>query len=210
MTCKKCGADLFDSAAICPVCGTMVNGTIDKKEKKQKIKRDNKSHRNAHNSSTQSSEQIFLHDNINANNNRTTGSYAAPIGAYPMKWYKFLIYFALWAGAITSLSNAGNMMMIFGDDNPIGVIFMIGHLIAAVVSVIARFRLAKFRRNGPSMLILVYVINIILNIALTVFINSMSYYGSVSTNLAPYMIWNIILIIANKKYFRRRAAMFYR
>ena len=45
-------------------------------------------------------------DYINADPYATQARWSAPVIDKPMKWYKFLVYFALWAGAIVNFSSA--------------------------------------------------------------------------------------------------------
>ena len=98
--------------------------------------------------------------------------YYSKMNDYPMKFHRFLIYFALWVGALMNLASgvnflsgaqyggSANLFYKFVDgleslDQFIG-IFQIA---LAAVLIFVRFELAKLKRNGPKLLIGTYAAN---------------------------------------------------
>ena len=88
-----------------------------------------------------------------------------------MKWYKFLIYFALWAGAIVNLIDSLQFFTgsILGDDVEIlyayypllkvlNLAFALILVTYAVFAIYTRHRLAQFRQNGPACLHALYLV----------------------------------------------------
>ena len=91
----------------------------------------------------------------------------------PMKWHKFLAYFALWAGALYNLGQAGMLMngMHYGSENnrdmvysaysglkSIDMIAALGYAAAAVFAIYTAIQLIKFKQNAPKKLMILYVI----------------------------------------------------
>lgn len=89
---------------------------------------------------------------------------------HPMKWFKFLIYFGLFAGALVNLINGINLLTgtsygdmkylvyrMFKDLKTLDAVIGLLTIGLAVLGVVTRFRLAKFYKNGPKLLIALYI-----------------------------------------------------
>ncbi len=231
MFCRNCGAQIGDNASFCSKCGAATGV-----------------------SNTQ--QQRAPSNPPQGNYQQPGGGYQPPQGSYgqppqgsygqpygqvqyaqpfvpvqplPMKWFKFLIYFALFAGA---LSNAvsGVMMLtgthydLFGSgmadkvyDEFSGLMTLdmacgAGMLVVAVLSIVARFRLSGYYKDGPKLLNAVYLAGAVVNLvyvmgAYFVFpeevvnaIDTTSYFTSFAVSMA--------MVSANTTYFRKRAALF--
>ena len=139
----------------------------------------------------------------------------------PMNWHKFLIYFALWAGAIANFFTGIGLFSGIVEVSPAAFVYFEGTLIApaeifrgamsiviAVLCLVARFTLAGFKRSGPKWLTAVYtanLINIVLYIIMSSFIMGAipeTYYTTSS------IIMPVIMIVANRAYYKKRASMF--
>ena len=146
--------------------------------------------------------------------------------AHPMKWFKFLIYFALWAAFVFSmLGGIALLFPIFDGDNRTNAIFTVYPLVRFIFLVEAigilaigsfalytRFRLAQFRKNGPMCVLALYAANLVLAV--------ISHFGSQYlaeiglgypgdiTDLIINMISMVLMIVLNKKYFDKRAELF--
>lgn len=94
------------------------------------------------------------------------GAIAAPRRG--MKWFKFIIYFQLWAGMLVNLAAAGkyftgayyegNAEMVyrfFPALQPLDIVMGVFCLALAVYAVVVQRALAKFRAKGPMMYYLV-------------------------------------------------------
>ena len=145
---------------------------------------------------------------------------------HPMKWFKFLIYFLTFATALTLLIDGIGLLtgMTYGGDAGVVYAFFPGlfylDLLIGLVSlamaafwIYVRFRLAKFRADGPKLLIMVYVVSIVINlvygIGATVLLSgSMGLQSSPMTAAVSSSCGAIIMIFANKAYFGKRAELF--
>ena len=156
--------------------------------------------------------------------NQTTLKY----GGYPMKWYKWQIYFLLFATALACLGNGlmyltGGMYrqtgytaeMIYGlypamktPDMFAGFLY----LVQMVIALMARWKLAGLKADGPTYLYVSYAMSVVtevvyammvagaMNVSLTAVVNVGSLLGSViGTGL---MIW------LNRIYFTKRKVLF--
>lgn len=97
-----------------------------------------------------------------------------------MKWYKFLIYFALFAGAavnilMLALSILGVVLVedftaalavdSFKWAFALTIVYCVFLLGLAVMLIVTRFRLAKFKSDGLIMLYAIYFANFVLSLA---------------------------------------------
>ena len=150
-------------------------------------------------------------------------AYDAYGAALPMKWHKFLIYFALWAGAILNgISGISTLFSCFGgeyaavyDAYPalLGLdIFSSLCLIGiAVFQFITRNALARFSRKAPQMVVWLYASTVILSVLQVVAVWLVSGVG-LSYVMTPDMwlilIEGALMTWANQVYYRKRAEMF--
>ena len=153
----------------------------------------------------------------------------------PMKWYKFLIYFALFAGSALNLIN-GIMYFIGGQYNSKAaaefywallpslkawdIIMGILCLAFAAYGIYVRFALAKFKKNAPlhlyTLYIAVNVASIIYRIAVySIVLNGFSSYLGASVDssaiiitVAIIAIFTAVLVVLNGIYFKKRAHLF--
>ncbi len=140
-----------------------------------------------------------------------------------MKWYKFLIYFALFAAALVDLVTAVLSIVdivklvqltdLTADRRVAGalavtIIVCIILVALAALLIVTRFRLAKFKHDGPILLIAIYLAD---------FIIGLFYCITVSYILGKSMfgVYQIIILIVqavmaqiNFIYFDNRADLF--
>ena len=147
---------------------------------------------------------------------------------FPMKWYKFLIYFALIAGA---LLNLGKSFMYFsgtlyGDVAPEQIysyfeglrvldIFMgIASIAVASLGIVAWYHLLKFKKRGPVLLYALYGICALINIVYClVSVSIASGAGAnasdiITSNMISPIISNLIWLSVNFSYFNKRKELF--
>ncbi len=146
---------------------------------------------------------------------------------YPMKWYKFLIYFALFAGAVVNMMTgiiqlSGQHYGAFADnvyaDFPTLKIVDRANSLAliagAVFAIFVRFRLSGFKKGAPKLLQLVYIFN--LAVSIFYIIGASSAVGDLAGVILPSLTPNAIstsittavILIANHIYFKKRASLF--
>lgn len=127
-----------------------------------------------------------------------------------MKWFKFLIYFSLFAGAITNFVT-GIGILCGGDlfdyiEGPRTLIGLIS-IAFAIFMIVTRFMLAKFKRSG----LIMYYVLIGLSLAFTIveFIVSdiFSVPGAAAFSIG-YILGNVVYVVLNIVYFKKRADMF--
>ena len=140
-----------------------------------------------------------------------------------MKWFKFLIYFALWAGGILSILSSFNYLTgtILGVDSDAELIYAYYPLLRALhmfcgleciaygaFVIYTRYRLAQFRRNGPACLYALYVsqfavlllVQCVTSLILGEWVEGYSFLGNA-------LSYGIFLAI-NVSYFRKRKYLF--
>ena len=150
----------------------------------------------------------------------------SPEPKYGMKWHKFLIWFALWASLLMNFStalqfwngdtygSADNARQVYERyaglqtlDLAMGVVC----IAIATFAIVTRFSLARFRAIGPKQLIALYVINGVVSLAYLGVFSAIT--GLPVTDLSGNMVWttligSTIMVLANWKYYQRRAELF--
>lgn len=147
---------------------------------------------------------------------------------FSMKWYKFLIYFALFFAALLNLANGVNYItggiyevQTNGDVNadmvylvyealkPVDVVFGLAMIGVAAFAIYTRMKLAKFKADGPNCLYILYAAGAIL----TLIYNIVAFIITGETEiLSGSMIGSFItsgvMIALNYVYFNKRKALF--
>lgn len=150
---------------------------------------------------------------------------SAPVGDFglPMKWHKFLIYFALWAGAVLNLIsgaqmffmgiNAGNAWL-YEMTSGLRALYIVSGIFMIAIGVFqifTRSALARFSRRGPRMVVWLYASLVILNaleilMAWLLFGVPLNYL--LTADVWFYLIEGVLMTWANQVYYRKRAALF--
>lgn len=198
MFCKNCGAAIEEGQTSCPVCGTAVPSESERAVSVQ---------------------------------------YAyPPATALPMKWYKFLINFMLFfSAALNAISGVqliigdqyrdGNVDMSglvysqFGALKTVDVVYGIVLIAFALFTLYVRSRLAGYCKNGPKMLLLLYILGFAYTVLYTaaVYITLASY--GVSLSIVDFLLTDGVtvlttavadgvMIVINLEYFRNRKHLF--
>lgn len=198
MFCKNCGAAIEEGQTSCPVCGTAVPSESERS---------------------------------------VSAQYAyPPATALPMKWYKFLINFMLFFSA--ALNAISGVQLIIGDQYRDGNVDMSGlvysqfgalktvDVVAGIVliafalfTLYVRSRLAGYCKNGPKMLLLLYILGFAYTVLYTaaVYITLASY--GVSLNIVDFLLTDGVTVLTtavadgvmfviNLEYFRNRKHLF--
>lgn len=144
-----------------------------------------------------------------------------PQAEFPMKWFKFMIYFQLFLNAFLNLCNAvlyctgaqyGNdadmVYAAFGGLRILDVLMGVICLVLAVYSILVRFQLAKFKKSAPMLLYILLACNAGSNLFYS--ISSSIVIGQ--NLLTAYTVGNIIgiavLLVLNVVYFNKRKSLF--
>ncbi len=230
MYCARCGAKVPDDAKFCTECGSTIIPGYDP------------GHTGGDNAADDNMRGEYGSDPYgteygNETGNEGRGYQYTPIdpslfgrtAARPMAWYKFLIYFSLWAGAVINfvqgvgfitgkiydyISKIDNASAAAYEQFPalktVDIIAGIAFIAFAVFVVYVRFRLAGFKKNGPNMLLVSYVALGVISLAY--FFASSAIVGSSKQETTSTIIGTVlgiaILFIANKIYFDKRKDLF--
>ncbi len=152
-----------------------------------------------------------------------------PTEQHPMKWYKFLIYFSLFAGAVLNViaailyitgavypatsggqATAKLVYEVYGSSlKTVDVLYGIVMLCLAAFCIVTRFKLSGFKKGAPVYLYVVYIADVVLtliyNIALTAATNIPSIFTV--SNISS-IIATVIMVILNYIYFKKRQDLF--
>ena len=146
----------------------------------------------------------------------------------PMKWYKFLIYFSLvltgfaniWTGVEAVLgmqyetkSQAAQVYAVYPGLHVLDIVYGVLLILLGVYALIVRQYLAGFKAKGPKMLLIMYIVSLVIEVA---YIAASSLISGVNlltasesgTMLISSMIVSLFMIGANKVYFDKRAHLF--
>ncbi len=144
-----------------------------------------------------------------------------------MKWFKYLIYFALFLGAADDLLSA--ISMFFGIRNDLfemeyyfegnlrwlGILFGVLWVITAAAVIYIRFDLAKFRKGAPKRYIIIEIIGaavyLLYNLAGIILVGNNEtpvVLGAIVGAIVGSVIGNFILIYLSIIYFRKRDHLF--
>ncbi|MBR5239177.1 MAG: hypothetical protein IKW04_01200, partial [Clostridia bacterium] len=143
----------------------------------------------------------------------------------PMKWYKFLIYFSLFAAAVLNLSTGIQLLTgahyqgdaelvyeVFAGLKSVDMMMGIASIAFAVFALYTRFQLSGFRKNGPAVVVAFYAFSAVLNIAYLIGLNSVipaEVIGQLNTSsFFSSIITSAVLVVANKVYFDKRKHLF--
>ena len=211
MRCPNCGQRLADEAGRCPVCGTV----IDEETRRKAMNEDDFA-----SSSFEGTRQSMGEQASAAQSGRT--DQMAPdekrYPARPMKWYKFLIYFWTGVGAVLGMqyetkSQAAQVYAVYPGLHVLDIVYGVLLILLGVYALIVRQYLAGFKAKGPKMLLIMYIVSLVIEVA---YIAASSLISGVNlltasesgTMLISSMIVSLFMIGANKVYFDKRAHLF--
>lgn len=161
--------------------------------------------------------------------NASQNSEPSPLAQKPlgMGWFNFLIYFALFAGAVINTVNGVRYItgLLYGDSlqahfvyrtfdglKTVDVIMGILCIAVAVFGLFTRFQLAKFCKKGPTLLVLLYasivVIDLFYIVGLLVVIPADSIREINFTNPVVSTLVPFVMIFINLAYFKKRKHLF--
>jgi hypothetical protein len=148
---------------------------------------------------------------------------AAPQQA--MGWFKFMIYFGLFAGAVLNLINGIQMLTgsIYGDSaalvyavfeglKGLDTIVGIAMIAVAALGVYTRFQLSGYKKNGPKLLTALYaavlVVDLIYIIGINATLPELLVKNVDMTSMYASMVAAVVMMIVNHIYFKKRADLF--
>lgn len=157
--------------------------------------------------------------------NKQVGYSSAPSpNDYQLKWHKFLIYFALWAGAVLNAatgvryitggiydSEASRVYSSFPSLKPVDVAMGLVCVALAAYMLFVRFQLAGYKTGAPKKLVSLYLINAGINLIYLLAASAAT--GLSISQLIDTTFWSSVLgsaafALINKNYYDKRAALF--
>lgn len=164
----------------------------------------------------------------NTSNSSNTFDISERTTTMPMKWYKFLIYFALIAGAVLNLANG--IMMVTGGIysvqtggqstadlvysmygvslKTVDMFYGIVLFAIAVLAIMARNKLANYKNDGPKFLYLVYGISLGVVLVYNILVGAITGVGIFNVTTITQLVIQGIMIYANIVYFNKRSHLF--
>ena len=224
MFCSNCGNQLADGSKFCPFCGAQLA------QPQQQAAPAQRSYPQEPSYPQEQSQPQYGYSQPQDPYAYSPVTYQTPVKADPMndprgmKWFKFIIYFQLFASAVISVITAitmftgahyqGQADMVyryFPGLKGLDVFYGIALIALAAFAIVTRQNLAKFRKNGPRF----YFILIIASLALAL-IYSIAGSSILNVSLGEVMdgssvgslIGNIALLIINIIYFKKREDLF--
>ncbi len=151
-----------------------------------------------------------------------------PAAQHPMKWYKFLIYFSLFAGAVLNFIAA--MLYITGAVYPatsggqataqlvyetfgsslktVDVLYGIVLLCLAAFGIVTRFKLSSFKKEAPVCLYVVYIADVVFMLIYSIAVTATTDVLSISASDISSITATVIMVILNYIYFKKRQDLF--
>ena len=191
--CPGCGAEVEESTRTCPYCGTEFAGSAGSTPAMP----------NAQAQATQP-EVVSLYQ-------------------FGMKWFKFLIYFALFASAVLNFFSAISFFTgaTYGDPEVIEAIYETYPALKAVditvgvltlglagLAIFTRFQLAAFKKNAPILLYVMYGLDLAISLLYVLVASVATGLNLFSGNTAVSILTSVVMIACNVVYFKKRACLF--
>lgn len=143
---------------------------------------------------------------------------------YSLKWYKFLVYFLLFASAFLNAVSAiasftGITYEIYGVSADlvygafpgmklVDVLFGVATIGMAIMALITRHALEWNKRKGPRLLCALYVLPGVLNVLYTVAVSAITKVNMYDGYMILVLVGGIVMAIINYIYFKKRKDMF--
>ena len=233
--CNNCGKPLADDARFCTGCGTPVPDEV-VQPYQQNTYQQNPYQQNPYQQSPYQQnpyQQSPYQQSPYQQSPYQQPGYYPPYGVpmqpqLPMKWYKFLIYFSLFAAAVINIISglAAITGGQYGVDTEliyknvpglqtIDVLYGIALIGMGILALVTRSQLKNFRVNGPKLVSVLYgaggAVSLIYVIAVsTAMQNSLlgSFYNPDYSSYIVNLITTVVVLICNIIYFNKRKHLF--
>lgn len=201
--CVNCGAMMEENVKFCPNCGS----PVEQPEQPEQPAQPQPVYEQPYQSQATQPEDDKYH-------------------GFSMKWYKFLVYFALWISAASNAFSGVQTMLGMQYDGSANYVYrafpamracdiICGILLLAVaaLSVLAAVKLLKLAAVGPKLLIALYIANVVVSIFYIVFTllatKGMLSLGDVLTpSVIASLAVSVAMTVVNWVYFKKRESIF--
>lgn len=207
MFCTNCGAPIPDGSRFCTACGAAVTAA-------QPIQQP---------PAPQNPQPDY----------RQASAYQQPVSqptdryqGFPMKWYKFLVYFSLWLSALINAVTASQVIngshygayaqdvyklwpKLQTVDRAYGAVLAV----LVVLTIVTAIRLLQLKKGAPTLLLVVYAAALVSSILYLV-LAAASTGGAVSisdlrdSSSGASMVTSLAMIVVNAVYFKKRESLF--
>lgn len=220
MFCRNCGVKLPEDAKFCPACGQEVQ------QPQEQIRQSYPQPQSGYQQAQQLRQSYAQPPVYQPPENPYGQSFSPQQPAQGMKWHKFLVYFALWAGALgylvygivclTGAQYGSQRDLVYAyipemkaPDTVYGIV-MLG---TAVFSVITALSLLRFKAAGPKNLTMLYLIEMVGVVVYAAWsLSVLSRYGGdtsrIVASLVSSLVGGLLGILINKIYYGKRAHLF--
>ena len=168
-----------------------------------------------HSVATQSTFQNWFQSNMNFDQPFTVAN------DLPMNWYKFLIYVALFLGAIANVFTGFQMLtgghyegmsswvyLYYPSLKTLDMVIGIASIGLAVFAIVVRQKLANYQSDGPKMLMILYVGSVLISVIYLIMVMGIVGGDIDSSTMIPSLAVSVVMIIVNKIYFDKRQHLF--
>ncbi|WP_144743554.1 zinc ribbon domain-containing protein [Enorma burkinafasonensis] len=224
MFCSKCGSQVPDGVSFCSVCGAATGNAAPAGAAPQAAPASGAPSTQAE-PGAPSQQAVFGGWNQTAPQAwNAPGQASFGTAQLGMKWYKFVIWFQLFAAALLAIGQAIQLFtglqyegsahavyLLYGGVRVLDILTALVMLGLAAFAILVRFELAGFKRDAP-MHYLIYLaaiigVNVLYSLLFIILIHA-----SFAAIFTPSFIGTFIgygaLIFANKIYFDKRQALF--
>lgn len=209
MFCPNCGNQCPDGTKFCQSCGTPLTNN-----QQQNTQPDFNNQQANYQQPNQYRQPMY----------NQYPQYPDKFNGHQMGWYKFLIYFALFAGAFFNVCYAVLYMTgsiyeteqidpltvysLYPGVKAVDIVYGILLLVLAVFMIVTRFQLSGLKKNGPKMIVALYGLNIAIAIIYAILISCTTDYMAFDASTVGQCVIPIVMAIVNKVYFDRRKDIF--
>ncbi len=237
MFCKSCGTSLANGAKFCSTCGATVEETPVQQPVAASTPPVNTMPQQPYNAAPQQPYNAAPQQPYNAAPQQPYNAAPQQPNAYqfnnqgvvqqlPMNWFKFVIYFQLFANAVLNIVaavltftgshygggySASLIYAFYPNLKTIDIIYGIFCIVLACIAIFARFRLAAFKKDAITWLMTTYAANIIVPIIYVILVAStigVSASDVLDASSASSIVTSTVLIICSSIYFNKRKHMF--
>ena len=186
----------------CPYCGEMINDDAQK-------------------TCTTCGKELEVSSVNSVTQDTASAGVIPPQQAYPMKWFKFLIYFSLFASAFFNAVTAiqlfsGNIYgdlaedvyRVYGGIKTFDAFYAVVLLGIAAIAIVARIKLAGYKADGPKFLYILYIADLVAMIVYNVGVTAITGENIITVQTVTSIVVSGVMIFANYIYFNKRKALF--
>ena len=116
---------------------------------------------------------------------------------------------SVYLGEDMTMSDVEALYMFYPTAKMIDVIYGVLLIALAAYAIFTRFQLSGFKRRGPFLFILMYVLNLVIGLLYSISIMFTLEAGLLDfISLVPSIITSVVMIFVNVVYFRKREELF--